>query len=137
MKKAKKGTRRRDAFFTQWAAQFFVGAELTRRGYIVGFTLGNARATDMLVLSPSGQSFPVEVKGLARPNYWLVKKPDRKSARIYVFALIPQEKLTEPPQFFVMTAGDLARIHVDDEKWPGMGWGKVRKFQNLWTRLPR
>ena len=36
-------------YCVQWAAQFFVAAELTRRGYIVSFTLGNAPETDLHV----------------------------------------------------------------------------------------
>lgn len=47
---------------TQWAGQFYVAAELTRRGYIVSFTLGNAPTTDLLARVPEGEAFSVEVQ---------------------------------------------------------------------------
>jgi hypothetical protein len=49
---------------TQWAAQFYAAAELTRRGYLVSLTLGNAPVADLLAVSPSGKHFMVDVKGL-------------------------------------------------------------------------
>ena len=42
---------------TQWTAQFFVAAELTRRGYLVTFTLGNAKDVDLLAVSPKARNF--------------------------------------------------------------------------------
>ena len=48
---------------TQWAGQFYVAAELTRRGYLVSLTLGNAPVVDLLVVSPDGEHFGVDVKG--------------------------------------------------------------------------
>ena len=48
---------------TQWATQFYVAAELTRRGYLVSLTFGNAAVSDLLVSSPSGNNFTVDTKG--------------------------------------------------------------------------
>jgi hypothetical protein len=59
---------------TQWAAQFIAAAELTRRGCIVALKLGNAPATDLLVQSPGGRPFSVDVRGLAGRNWWLVSE---------------------------------------------------------------
>jgi len=88
---------RRDAHFTQWAAQFFVAAELTRRGYLISFPLGNAPATDLQVTSPAGNSFPLEVKGLKSPNFWLIRRPQTGRQRIYALLLVPQEEPSEAP----------------------------------------
>ena len=48
---------------TQWAATYLVAAELTRRGYRVGWPMGNAPSKDLLVESPEGEKFEVDVKG--------------------------------------------------------------------------
>ena len=40
---------------TQWAATCLVAAELTKRGYRVGWPMGNAPTKDLLVESPRGQ----------------------------------------------------------------------------------
>lgn len=41
---------------TQWAATYLVAAELTRRGYRVGWPMGNAPSKDLLVESRKGRS---------------------------------------------------------------------------------
>ena len=56
------------SYSTQWVAQFYVAAELTKKGYIVAFTLGNAPSTDILVSTPTENNFRVEVKGHSTRN---------------------------------------------------------------------
>lgn len=56
-------------FSTRWSAQFYVAAELTRRGYLVSLTLGNALFADPLVVSPAGVHFMVDVKGQSTRNF--------------------------------------------------------------------
>jgi len=58
---------RRSAHQTQWAAQFAVASELCNRGCQVALTLGNHPMIDIMVKSPRGRSFHVDVKG-ATPN---------------------------------------------------------------------
>lgn len=54
----------------QWAAQFEVAAELCKRGCDVAFTMGNATPlADLMVLSPSGHTFLVDVKGQSSRNF--------------------------------------------------------------------
>jgi len=50
-------------YFTQWASQFYVAAELVRRGYLVSLSFGNAPVVDLLVQSPKGILFTIDVKG--------------------------------------------------------------------------
>jgi len=40
-------------YLPQWACQFYAAAELTRRGYLVSLTFGNAPVADLLVVNPS------------------------------------------------------------------------------------
>jgi hypothetical protein len=129
-------TKPRAAYFTQWAAQFFAAAELSRRGYMVSFPLGNAPLTDLQVTSPDGHSFPVEVKGLKSPNWWIVKRPIKGRERFYVFVLAPVSAPFSLPRYFILSGDRLSRIHEDDPKWPGMTWGKVLPFENCWDTLP-
>jgi hypothetical protein len=55
----------------------------------VSLTLGHAPGTDLLVESPKGSTFGVEVKGLLRPSgYWIVKaEPPKRPARWYIAVL--------------------------------------------------
>jgi hypothetical protein len=59
---------------TQWAGQFGVAHELTRRGYLVTFTTGNAPGDDLLCQSPSGVAFSIQVKSLSSKTYFLYQK---------------------------------------------------------------
>jgi hypothetical protein len=57
--------RERDKQQTSSAAVLAIGAELSRRGYDVTFTLGNTRRVDMLCSVPNGPLFKIQVKGIS------------------------------------------------------------------------
>jgi hypothetical protein len=97
---------------TQWAAQFAVASELCKRGYQVALTLGNHPAVDLMVSSPEGHQFSVDVKGLYKPNFWLVQSKQARRDLFYVFAYVPK---TQPNQFFVMTPRQVNE--AIDENW--------------------
>ena len=59
---------------TQWTAQFAVASELCKQGYQVALTLGNHPTVDLMVVSPGGKQFLVDVKGQYSPNFWSVKR---------------------------------------------------------------
>jgi hypothetical protein len=86
--------------FTQWAAQFAVASELCKQEYQVALTLGNHPAVDLMVISPSGQPFSVDVKGLSSRNGWIVRRQEPRAGLFYVLAFVARDK---PNRFFVMT----------------------------------
>ena len=137
---------------TQWAAQFAVASELCKRNYQVALTMGNNPQVDLMVISPRGATFVVDVKGLYKPNYWLISpKPNRKGL-FYVLAFVPNNKLN---QFFVLTQREVNRKisshtrHVKRERlkkggsiekigrFPGLPWVFVEKFEGKWDKLPK
>jgi hypothetical protein len=61
---------------TQWAAQFAVTSELCKRNYEVSFTMGDTTpVADLMVVSPERREmFLIDVKGLYRPNPWVIKR---------------------------------------------------------------
>jgi hypothetical protein len=80
---------------TQWAAQFAVASELCRRGHQVAFTMGNHPKIDLMVLSPKGTPYVIDVKGQYKTNFWPVKpreKRDGDGLLFYVFAFVPDPK---------------------------------------------
>jgi hypothetical protein len=48
---------------SEWTAIYQVAAELTRRDYLVGWVMGNTPEKDLMVESPKGERFNVDVKG--------------------------------------------------------------------------
>ena len=62
---------RQSAHRTQWAAQFAVASELCKRGYEVALTMGTHAVIDLMVVSPTGVPFLIDVIGQYKKNFWL------------------------------------------------------------------
>jgi hypothetical protein len=135
---------RRSAHQTQWAAQFAVASELCRRGYQVALTLGNHPVTDMMVVSPAGTLFRIDVKGLHSRNGWIIRRREVQPDLYYVLAYVP-----EPPtqcEFFVLTHAEVAAAEDAElvrlnrpKSFPvqGMPWRSAMAFRDRWEALPR
>jgi hypothetical protein len=55
---------------TQWAAQFAVASELCKRGYQVALTMGFHPVINLMVISPKGAPFLVDVKAQHKNHSW-------------------------------------------------------------------
>jgi hypothetical protein len=128
----------------QWAAQFAVASELCKRGYEVSFAMGNtAPVADLMVVSPvKREMFLIEVKGMHRPNPWIMKRKAPRAMLFYVLAYVPANASNE---FFVLRqqdtdaliAAELKRLNRP-ENYPvtGFGWKAALIFRNAWNVLP-
>ncbi len=132
---------------TQWASQFYAAAELTRRGYLVSLTLGNAPAADLLATSPGGKTFMVDVKGQATRNFWLVQRRQKCEDLYFILVYLPKD-LAQPPQYFLLSCTEMMaereayRLHIEStsgkyrEEMGGMNWGEAGKYADRWGILP-
>jgi hypothetical protein len=115
---------------TQWAAQFAVASELCKRGYQVALTLGNHPSIDLMVVSPEGAHFLVDVKGQYKENFWPIT-PKEAQGLFYILAFVPDGK---PNQFYILTQ-EAAQEEVakNDQKWvaldPSNRTGKPNPMQ--------
>jgi hypothetical protein len=50
------------------AGEFFVAAELLKRGLQTSLTLGNAKSIDLFAINDKGTSFTIQVKALRSPG---------------------------------------------------------------------
>jgi len=144
---------------TQWAGQFGVAHEMTRRGYLVTFTIGNAPTTDLLCKSPQGIEFSVQVKSLKSKNYFLYQESllTTNSNLYFVFVLVPDVIAgndPQPPVYFVLNKKQFLKIvkeenirqKAEEEKRgqpfavfsPGIIFHTLNKdeFRNAWHNLP-
>jgi hypothetical protein len=124
--------------FTQWAAQFAVASELCKRSYQVALTLGNHPAVDLMVISPNGQRFSIDVKGVKSRAGWLVRRHEPDDDLFYVFALVPKGK---PNRYFVMTQQKVneeiaRRAKVAPTTPSGFLWPVVEFHEDKWGVLP-
>ena len=132
---------------TQWASQFYVAAELSRRSYLVSLTLGNAPVADLLVVSPEQHHFMVDVKGQSTRNFWLIQRREPNEDLYFVLVYLP--KGNEPPRFFVLSSAELMkrreeyRKHIEatsgkyKDETGGINWTTAFDYENLWDILPR
>lgn len=95
---------------THLAGEYFVAAELYRRGYSVAMTLGNAKAIDLFAES-NGKTVNVQVKAIAkRKNVgWPMMRDKVVDGVVYVFVCLNDPP--EPPTYFIATATE-ARAKV-------------------------
>lgn len=66
--------------------------------------MGNHPTADIMVYSPGGRAFVIDVKGQYKRNWWVVReKPEREDA-FYVFAFVPDVGTN---RFFVLTQAEV------------------------------
>jgi hypothetical protein len=131
---------------TQWSSQFYAAAELTRRGYLVSLTFGNAPVSDLLVQSPSGDHFTVDVKGQSTKNFWLIRPRTAKPDHYFILVFVPRDG--SPPKFFIVRSDELMRHRekykqsalISSGKYRddlgGINWGTALAYEDKWDSLP-
>lgn len=132
---------------TQWACQFYVAAELTRQGYLVSLTLGNAPVADLLVVSPERHHFEVDVKGQSTKNFWLIQRREPREDLYFVLVYLPKDN--ESPRFFVLSSVELMTRREEYKQYiesiggkykdemGSINWTTAFEYEDHWDILPR
>ncbi len=114
--KPKPESKRADGHMTGLAGEFFVAAELLKRGLLVSVTFGNAKAIDLLAYHPvTKRNFNIQVKSLRSKNYFLIGHAKVDRSHTYVFVLL--NKPQEPVQYFIVPGKTLADEPKRFAKW--------------------
>jgi hypothetical protein len=143
------GDMKRATQHTSSAAVLASGAELSRRGYDVTFTLGNTRKVDMFCSVPDGRPFKVQVKGISNPNGFYIDKfffeGEAQQDLFLVVVLVPTD-VDSSMRYFVLSHADAKSefskmpTHKQDgrpyENGAGLNWGSVKSYENKWGTLP-
>lgn len=107
------------------AGEYFVAAELSRRGYVASLTLRNTRGIDILASNAdASRSVGIQVKtsGRNRRRWMLSKKAEKDLAEnlFYVLVLLGQDTLL--PEFYIVPRAEVAKY--------------VRESHAEWLRTP-
>jgi len=133
-------------YSTQWAGQFYIAAELCKREFLMSFPLGNAKETDLMVKSPRGTPFRVEVKTQRTVNFWRYKQRDVSEDLFYIFVYL--NEIEQNPKFYILTSKEARSEwdeYYDKHKKPSSnrtayGWGasnpSIRNYGANWRKLP-
>jgi len=118
------------------AGEYFVAAELSKRGWAVAMTIGNAKAIDLFV-ERGRRTANIQVKSISqRKNTgWPMTKSRVWSNVIYVFVCL--NDLGEPPTFFVATPSEV-RPRVKQYRTRGiLNFGSVNspQFRDRWDKI--
>lgn len=134
--------KRIDGQLSALAGEFFVAAELLKRGLQTSVTFGNAKSIDLLAHNPAiDHTFPVQVKALRKTNYFLINRDRIKKGHIYVFALLNEPG--KPVEYFVVPGAVLideaSRFGKDfaHPTLPGIHPKRLKEFADAWHYFDR
>lgn len=122
---------------TGLSGEYFVAAELLRRGYSVGITMGNAKTIDILA-EKHGKQFIIQVKAIfKKKNVGWPMMSDKVNENIfYVFVNLNGDKMVEP-DFFIAT-GEEAKPKVKQYATRGiidLSTLNNDDFKNRWDKI--
>ena len=140
---------------TATAAVLAVGAELSRRGYDVSFTMGNTAKIDMLCAVPNGNPFKVQVKGVSNRNGLYVQEeffvgdaqPDLYLVVVYVPKYVPELDTQGAFEFHILSHDQakhefekMSKFKKDGRPYiggSGLNWSSVSKYKDAWGVFPK
>lgn len=126
-------------------ARGFLMYELAKRGYRVQVTDSRFPASDMLVVSPSGKHFGIEVKGQSTKNFWRFEVREPNPEVYYAFVYVPA---AGSPQIFIMDSTSTMNLWhqykqkaiekgaKEENQW-GLNWKEPHPFENRYDLLPQ
>lgn len=92
------------------AGEFFVAAELQRRGVSAAVTYGNAKSADVVAFSPLGnKAVVIEVKSTSKLKWVVGGRAPLASSKPWVFVYLPNDP-TEAPSYYVALQSELHNI---------------------------
>jgi hypothetical protein len=128
-----------DGQITGLAGEFFVAAELLKRGFQTSVTFGNAKSIDLFATNPeTGRMFTVQVKTIRKKNVFPISHEKVHPNCMYVFVILNQ--VDAPVQYFIVPGKTLKDERERftpwfwDEKFPGINWRVFAEqgFENAW-----
>ena len=134
---------------TATAAVLALGAELSRRGYDVTFTMGNTPKIDMMCSVPNRPAFKIQVKGVSNRAAFYVQEEffsgDAQSDSYLVVVYVPKLETKDSFEFHILRH-DQAKLEF--EKMPkfkkdgrpyiggsGLNWKSVSQYKD-WNAFP-
>lgn len=120
---------------THLAGEYFVAAELYRRGFSVGMTIGNAKAIDLFA-NKDNKTFSIQVKAIRnrKSSGWPMMKDKVLDDVLYVFVNLNDQ---QNPDFYIAT-GKEARAKVKQYSTRGIiDVSSLKKgdFLDRWDKL--
>ena len=96
---------------TGLSGEYFVAAELYRRGWSVGMTIGNAKAVDLFA-EKDDRIIQIQVKSIyKRKNVgWTIMQDKVKKGCFYIFVNLNADKMTSPDYYICTWEEALSKV---------------------------
>jgi len=122
---------------TGLSGEYFVAAELYRRGWSVGMTIGNAKAVDLFA-EKDNRRIAVQVKAIYKKKNvgWPMMKDAVKKDCFYIFVNLNADKMGMP-DYFICTSEE-AKAKVKQYATRGivdLSTLNTEGFKNRWDKL--
>lgn len=117
------------------AGEYFVAAELYRRGFSVGMTIGNAKAIDLFA-SKGNRTVSIQVKAIRnrKSSGWPMMREKVIKDILYIFVNLNDQKI---PEYYIATANE-ARKKIKQYSTRGIIYAtafKSEEFMDRWDKL--
>lgn len=126
------------------AGEFLVAGELSRRGYPVSITMGNAKSVDIYAETQGGKgAIRVDAKASRAKTSWPIAESSVKGKVYYIFVYLQTKRgiaKNVPPEYFVVR-GDEIKSKGLVKPWrsmPGIPYSALKKneYEERWDKLP-
>lgn len=130
--------RRADGQKTGLSGEFFVAAELLKRGLQTSVTFGNAKAIDLFAVNEiTGKVFTIQVKALRRPNFFPIATDKIQRKCVYVFVVLNDPGVA--PDYYIVPGEHLfseparfGKWFLDYDKFPGIQPKDLTDYRDRW-----
>jgi len=119
--------------------------QLAKRGYNVQITDSRFPTVDLLVVSPSGKHFGIDVKGQRTKNFWRFIEKEPNQEFYFAFVYVPE---VGDPRVLLMDSATTMRLwheykeesikrgSSEDNIW-GLNWKQPHLFEDRYDLLPQ
>lgn len=104
-------SRQTEKYHLSLAGEFYVAAELQRRGIAAAVTYGNAKKADVVAFSSGSLAVAIEVKSTPGQRWVVGGWVPQPSSAPWVFVHVPANSLA-PPSFYVLSQKELYDILI-------------------------
>jgi len=122
---------------TGLSGEYFVAAELYRRGWSVGMTIGNAKAVDIFA-EKENTLVQIQVKSIFKKGHsgWPMMKDRIKKDCIYIFVNLNGDKMGSP-EYYICTSTEAYRAtdHYSTRGIVTLGKMKKSSYKDQWKKL--
>ncbi len=125
------------------AGEYYVAAEITRRGYLAAITLRNSDGVDIIASDIEGDTlFSIQVKTTQNKRKWILSQKvenETSEKKFFVFVNIPADIAIQPEYFIVNSKVLASNIYEGHRRWLCQNGknGKVRNDSSVRQFEPR